>query len=143
MVVDKQGAWVGVAIDPLNGFVIRKENDDTVYFFAPPAGIPETVIEFYHNDASCGDARLLPATPGQGLMLQAYVHSGAVFYTKTIDSDPAANVAILAKEHFEPGQDATAPGACVAFDIGMLPVGPVTLAIDPALNALVPPLRLK
>jgi hypothetical protein len=132
-----------VAIDPINAFVARKENQDTVYFYAPPSGIPETPIEFYHHDPACGDARLLPASPGQGLVVQAYVHSGAVFYTTTVDSNPAANVAVLAKEHFDAGQDATAAGACQPFDVGAFPVGPATTALEPSLATLALPLRVK
>ena len=68
---------------------------------------------------------------------------GTVFYTKTVDPAATAQVPILAYEHFEPTDDATHPGVCTPYDVGLASLGVVTTATDSVLANLALPLRLK
>jgi hypothetical protein len=130
-------------LDALNGVVLRKLGNDQVWLYAPPSGFLETGIDFYHTAADCSDPRLLASSQGQGLIFYGQVHSGAVFYTKTVDPQMTVAVPVHAIEHFDAGQGALQPGVCTPFEGGDQSVGPVTTATDPSLTTLVAPFRIK
>jgi hypothetical protein len=69
-----------------------------------------------------------------------------VFFTKTPTNDATgapASVNVQSFEHFEAGQDATAPGVCSPWDAPGMSVGVVTAVSDPVLATLALPLRIK
>jgi hypothetical protein len=114
-----------------------------VMFYATPKGPATGSLDFYHSKPDCSDARYLMIGGGSGFVYFAYVHQGAVFYTKTADPSGSVQVPVLAVEHFEPNDDAMVPGACKPFDAGLWSLGVVTAVSDPALANLTLPLRIK
>jgi collagen triple helix repeat protein len=140
-VVDDSDTYVGTVIEPFNAVVARKAGKDTVWFMAPPTGIVDFGVDFYHNDAGCGDTRMLPPSAGQGLVFFGTVHNGVVYYTKSIDM--STMVSYVAYEHFAPGEDASLPGRCLPLEPGSMPLGPAESSADPVLATLKLPLRIK
>jgi hypothetical protein len=145
LVVDANGQEVGILTDPMNGTVVRKVGNDAVWFTAPASGIPEGPINLFHSSPTCSDERYVQIMNGggQGLVFFAQVHSGAIFYTKTLDPFFTVSVPIHAYEHFNPGQDATQAGPCIPWEGGNRSLGVVSTAIDPAVSTFVAPLRIR
>jgi hypothetical protein len=146
LLVDQNNQEVGVATDPFSGIVARKVGEDYVVFFASPNGPDETALDFYHATPDCSGPRYLPISGGRGFAYYAQVHHGAVFFTKTPATDATgapASVNVQSFEHFEAGQDATAPGVCSPWDAAGMSVGVVTAVSDPVLATLALPLRIK
>ena len=113
MLVDFYNQPVGVLVDSVNAFVLRKVGDDWVWLFAPPAGFPEQEIIFYHQSPRCDDARLFLNAPTQGLAFPGQVHSGTLFYTKVVDPS-LSNIAVTLRgqERFPANIVATSPTTC-------------------------------
>jgi Collagen triple helix repeat (20 copies) len=142
VVVDAAGQEVGVLASVFEGLVARRAGDDMVLLAAPASGLPSARTYFFHTQSDCSDERQLPSGSGQGLAYGAIVHGNAVFYTRTLDPYGAIATNVVAAEMIEPGQDATLSGKCIAYE-RVMSTGPVTTFVDPALGALVPPLRIR
>jgi hypothetical protein len=141
-IVDQNGQDVGLASEPFSGLLLRRVGNDAIVFFAAVSGIATAPIDFYHTKADCSDGRYITITGGSGFAYYASVRGGTAFYTKSVDMSGMPADPIVAVEHFEPNEDATLTGVCMAAsDPGA--VGPLTTANDPALAHLALPLRLK
>ena len=144
LVVDAVGQHVGAVTDVYNGYVVRKEGDDMVWFAAPYSGLPVAPTIFFHVEADCGGERYLQTMGGQGLAYFAKVHRGVVFYTRTLDPWGAIAVPVHSYEVVGPTEDATRPGRqCFPYDGRTNSLGVVTTVFDPALASLMPPFRIK
>jgi hypothetical protein len=145
MLVDHNDQLVGAIVDSFNAYVIRKVGNDWLALFAPPSGFVEGEVTFLHKSAACDDDRLLLTSFTQGLVYPAQVHSGSIFYTKTLDPNNQIAVTVLGQERFTAGQDASAPGTCEAYPYSAFPqsVGPVVTATDSALTTFVAPFKVK
>lgn len=145
VVVDMANAEVGVATDPFGGLVMRRLGNDTVVFFASPAGPDSGAIEFYHTTADCSGDRYVHTGFQRGLAYFSQVHLGTVFYTKVADPNAQLQVPIGSIERFEANEDPLLQaGACRAADPGrMESAGVVNAVTDPVLATLTPPLRIK
>jgi hypothetical protein len=149
-VVDQNNQLVGAVVDPHTGVVLRKVGLDWLSIVVGPAGFAEGDIFFYHQQAGCGDQRLLLTSFTYGLVYPAQVHAGSIFYTKTLD--PMGSLIqkmVPYRERFAAGVDASVfdPNACEATPTDMAPypqsVGPVVTASDSAMGGLVAPFRVK
>ena len=81
-----------------------KVGNDWLALFAPPSGFVEGEVTFLHKSAACDDDRLLLTPFTQGLVYPAQVHSGSIFYTKTLDPNNQIAVTVLGQERFTAGQ---------------------------------------
>jgi hypothetical protein len=141
-VIDASGVEVGI-VEISTGLVSRKFGSDVVMLAMAPQGIAQGAITFYHTSANCTGERYLWNNGGLFAYFGQYL-GGAVFYTRLADSafTPMAQT-INSREVVNVGSDPMAPGTCIPGPMGNQSMGPAVAVVDPALNSLVLPFRLR
>ena len=105
LVIDANGIEIGVATDPLNGWVMRRVGSDVVGFAASPNGPWSELepIEFFYTTTDCSGPRYLDTWYAGGLAYVAHIHNRVLFYTKTLDPYGLVQLPVGSSERFAPG----------------------------------------